>query len=80
LRDRLRHLSLGTIRPTQAVADAVQAAAKSGVIVIAAAGNTVRSEPLFYPAVRESVLSVAGTTMSDQKAPFGSELHQQLRQ
>jgi subtilisin family serine protease len=64
------NISLGSIRPSQAIADAVQAALDHGIIIVAAAGNTDRSEPAFYPAAFEGVLSVAGTTTTDRKAEF----------
>lgn len=64
------NVSLGTIRPTQAVAAAAQAAFDNGVVVVAAAGNFDRSEPVFYPAALNSVLSVAGTDWNDAKASF----------
>jgi hypothetical protein len=62
--------SLGTIRPSQLVADAAQAALDSGVLVIASAGNYDREEPRYYPAAFSSVMSVAGTDSKDVKAPF----------
>jgi subtilisin family serine protease len=62
--------SLGTIRPSQAISEAAQAAVEHGILVIAAAGNTDRSEPRSYPAAFDGVLSVAGTDQRDAKAPF----------
>jgi subtilisin family serine protease len=64
------NISLGSIRPTETVAMAVQAAESHGIVVIAAAGNTDRSEPRFYPAAFESVIAVAGTDINDRKAEF----------
>lgn len=62
--------SFGTIRPSQLIADAAQAAVDRGIVVVAAAGNFNRAEPRSYPAAFESVIAVAGTDVHDRKAPF----------
>jgi subtilisin family serine protease len=51
--------------------DAVNYAHSRGVIVVAAAGNSNSSVPI-YPAACDNVISVAATNSNDQKAPFSS--------
>jgi subtilisin family serine protease len=64
------NVSLGSIRPSQVVAEAARAALDNGILVIAAAGNHDRSDPQFFPAALETVVGVAGTDLNDLKAPF----------
>jgi len=67
---RVINLSLGGYSYSNALRDAVQAAADIyGAVVIAGAGNDGISAP-FYPAAYESVLAVTGTDQNDVKASF----------
>jgi subtilisin family serine protease len=61
---RVISMSLGGAGGTQTLADAVQYAASKGVILVAAAGNSGSTDPV-YPAAYPQVISVAGTTASD---------------
>jgi subtilisin family serine protease len=56
-------MSLGGAGTTQTLTDAVDYAARKGVVLVAAAGNSGSAE-LTYPAAYPDVLSVAGTTES----------------
>lgn len=62
--------SLGSIKPSQAVATAASEVAARGIVVVAAAGNHNRSDPRYYPAALSTVIAVAGTDWKDVKAPF----------
>lgn len=58
-------MSLGGPGATQTLEDAVDYAVDKGAVVVAAAGNSGNSE-LNYPAAFEGVISVAGTTPTDE--------------
>jgi subtilisin family serine protease len=62
---RVINLSLGGPGTTPELTAALAYAARNGVVVVAAAGNSGTTIP-FYPAADANVLSVAATTSSDQ--------------
>jgi subtilisin family serine protease len=64
-------MSLGGAGQTQALADAVAYAAARDVLVVAAAGNAGSTAP-FFPAAYPGVVSVAGTTASDNLYPWSN--------
>ncbi|MEK7744551.1 MAG: S8 family peptidase, partial [Elusimicrobiota bacterium] len=64
------NFSLGASQGTQALEDAVNAAAKGGVAVIAAAGNSGGS--VGYPAAYSSVIAISASSNKDKLAYFSS--------
>lgn len=62
---RIINLSLGGPSDSQALHDAVQAAANQGVLVVVASGNTADTRD-YYPASYPEALSVAGTTTAGE--------------
>lgn len=70
------NLSLGTTHNSQILKDAVDRAARQGVVVVAAAGNT-NGGALVYPAAYDSTIAIGATDRDDRLASFsavGSEL------
>jgi hypothetical protein len=65
------NLSMGTPIDSPTLLAACDQAVASGVLVVAAAGNNGTNQPM-YPAAYDSVLSVTGTTASDQRASFSN--------
>ncbi len=63
------NMSLGTASDIQALHDAVDAAARAGIIVVAAAGNSgdgnSSTNEVIYPAKYSSVIAVAATDSND---------------
>ena len=66
----IANFSLGASRGTQALEDAVNAAAEAGVAIIAAAGNSGRS--VGFPAAYPGALAVAASNSGDGVAGFSS--------
>lgn len=66
------NLSLGTTYESIAIQTAVDDASAGGVIVVAAAGNGNRSQPVDYPASADSVISVASITAGADKAVYSN--------
>ncbi|MEK9145562.1 MAG: S8 family peptidase, partial [Elusimicrobiota bacterium] len=64
------NFSLGASQGTQALEDAVNAAAKGGVAVVAAAGNSGGS--VGYPAAYSSVIAISASSNKDKLAYFSS--------
>lgn len=58
--------------PTQSMQDAIDNAWQSGVLIVAAAGNSNTNASNFYPANHNRVLSVAATTSSGGRASFSN--------
>jgi len=63
-------MSLGAGQGNQALADAVEAMKKGGVILIAAAGNSGRA--VGYPAAYPGAIAIAASDSSDRLASFSS--------
>ncbi|WP_159401279.1 S8 family serine peptidase [Streptomyces maremycinicus] len=68
---RVANLSLGTATDSPLVHQAVRLAAQAGVAVVASAGNTGTTAPN-YPAAYPEAISVAATTVFDQRARFSN--------
>ncbi|MGE3181268.1 MAG: S8 family serine peptidase, partial [Phycisphaerae bacterium] len=68
------NLSLGTIDPSDVLRAAIQNALSNGTLVVAAAGNDDRSEPLRFPAgfVGTGLFAVAACDELDIRAPFSN--------
>ena len=66
------NLSLGSTRDTRIVADAVGEAVAGGIVVVAAAGNFDRDQPVEFPAATAGVIGVAATDAGDRTAPFSN--------
>ncbi|MBI4347823.1 MAG: S8 family peptidase [Elusimicrobia bacterium] len=67
---QVANMSLGASRGTEALADAVKAAAKAGVTIIAAAGNSGGS--VGFPAAYPECIAVAASDVRDELAYFSS--------
>ena len=65
-------MSFGSPFFDQALKDAVDAAYNSGILLVAAGGNT-GGGPVLYPAAYDSVIAVAATDALDQKAIFSPD-------
>jgi thermitase len=65
------NLSLSNGAKDNPVKDAIDYATRRGAIVIAAAGNTRKSRPM-YPAAYSNVMAVAATDRHDQPASFSN--------
>ncbi len=65
------NLSLGSVAPSQAMAEAVSYAVEHDVIVVAAAGNDGGN--LLYPAAYPDVIAVGGVTAEDKHASFSNQ-------
>ncbi|MDQ0582701.1 S8 family peptidase [Streptomyces rishiriensis] len=68
---RVANLSLGTPKDSPLVHQALRLATQAGVAVVASAGNRGSTAPS-YPAAYPEVISVAATTVFDQRADFSS--------
>ncbi|WP_406007413.1 S8 family peptidase [Streptomyces sp. NBC_00637] len=68
---RVANLSLGTPTDSPLVHRAVRLATQAGVAVVASAGNTGTTAPNF-PAAYPEAISVAATTVFDQRAAFSN--------
>ncbi|MBI5244480.1 MAG: S8 family peptidase [Elusimicrobia bacterium] len=64
------NFSLGASQGTQALEDAVKAAAKAGLTIIAAAGNS--GGAVGYPAAYEDVIAISASNSKDKLAYFSS--------
>ncbi len=64
------NMSLGASQGNQALADAVEAMRKGGVILIAAAGNSGRA--VGYPAAYPGAIAIAASDSGDKLASFSS--------
>jgi thermitase len=64
-------MSWGSSVDDPAIANALQAAANQGVLLVAAAGNDASSSP-FYPAAHPFVLAVGASTSTDARATFSN--------
>ena len=62
-------MSLGSTENNTAVLDAVNAAYDSGILLVAAGGNT-GGGPVSYPAAYDSVIAVTAIDQNGQKASF----------
>lgn len=62
-------MSLTSTENNTAVLDAVNAAYNSGILLVAAAGNT-NGGSVTYPAAYDAVIAVTATDVNDQKATF----------
>jgi hypothetical protein len=71
------NMSLGTESDIQALHDAVDAAASTGIILVAAAGNSGDGDgttnEVIYPAKYSSVIAVAATASDDSTPSWSSE-------
>jgi subtilisin len=71
------NMSLGTSSDIQALRDAVDAAYNSGVVIVAAAGNSGDGNPdtneVSYPAKYSSVIAVAATASDNSTPSWSSE-------
>lgn len=65
------NLSLGSQTPSRFLKDAIDAAKESGVVVVAAAGNS-GVEKVDYPALESSVLCVTALDANSRKASFAN--------
>ena len=66
------NLSLGSTTDVPALKNAITQATLSGVLVVAAAGNSGLSNAVSYPAAYPDVLAVASTTRSNAVSSFSS--------
>ena len=71
------NMSLGSSRGSYSLEDACNVAYNAGIVVVAAAGNsgyswTTRYDRVVYPAKYDSVIAVAATDSSDNRAGFSS--------
>ena len=70
-RANIINLSLGGPGSSTLFANAIDEAREAGVLIVAAAGNNNVSDP-FFPAAYDGVVSVAATTITDEKAPYSN--------
>ena len=71
-------MSLGSTENNTAVLDAVNAAYNSGILLVAAAGNT-NGGPVSYPAAYDSVIAVTAIDQNGQKSKFLSNRSRRLK-
>lgn len=67
----IANLSLGGSSGSLAESEAYRLARATGMIIVAAAGNSNTSSPS-YPAAYESVISVSATDFGNQRAPYSN--------
>lgn len=67
------NLSVGTIKPSQTVADAVQWALNHGITIVASVGNDASINEPNYPAAYPGVIGVGSTTRSDTLSVFSNQ-------
>ena len=65
------NLSLGGSYDSKTISDAISYAWSKGVVIVAAAGNSNNSNPV-YPAYYDKVIAVGATDTSDKKAWFSN--------
>ena len=65
------NLSLGSIKPSQALSEAVEEANEAGVLIVCAAGNGGSSHP-YYPAAYDGVLAVSSVDPLNRKSSFAN--------
>ena len=65
------NVSLGGVKPSPTVAEAVAYAASNDVLIVAAAGNAQSTDP-FYPAAYDHVLAVSATDKLDELWPLSN--------
>ncbi len=68
---RVINMSLGGSSPSKILESAINYAWNKGVVIVAAAGNSGSSNPI-YPAYYRNVISVAATDKNDKKAGWSS--------
>ena len=68
---RVVNMSFGSGAGMQAEHEAIQYAYNKGVVLVASAGNSYTTAPI-YPAAYPEVIGVVATTSDDQKAAFSS--------
>jgi subtilisin family serine protease len=73
---RVISMSFTTTTHMQVLEDAINYAASSGVITVAAAGNSGESQER-YPAAQDNVIAVAGTDHNDEKMNFFDEHYEE---
>ncbi len=66
------NLSAGSTKEAEIVEDALEAARRRGILVVAAAGNDNRREPARYPAVSGKAIGVTATDDHDRRADFSN--------
>ncbi|MCC6649698.1 MAG: S8 family peptidase [Candidatus Eisenbacteria bacterium] len=69
---RVINLSLGTLKGSDAIQDALEEAENANVVVVASAGNWGSDTPEEYPARSSHALAVAATDVTGQPASFTS--------
>jgi len=72
VRPAVSSMSLGGQGTQQAMADAVDAAVNSGVVVVVAGGNSNRDACGFSPAFVPSAITVGSTTKADRRSGFSN--------
>ena len=65
------NMSLGSVDPSQSLADAVEDAWDAGLLIVAGAGNNGTTDP-FYPAAFEHVISVAAFDEDHRRPTFSN--------
>jgi subtilisin family serine protease len=66
------NLSLGSTYDAHVIEEAVAAANGAGAVVVAAAGNSDRAQPVEYPAANRGAVAVAATDEADRKSAFSN--------
>ena len=66
------NLSLGSLRPSQAVEHALEDAEAQGIVVVVAAGNWGSDTPVEFPASSSAVAAIAAVDAAGNAAPFSS--------
>ncbi|MGE5592901.1 MAG: S8 family peptidase [Betaproteobacteria bacterium] len=71
-RVQIINMSFGTVDSSKALAMAIEKAAQTGIIMVAAAGNDGRRDNVLYPARDPNVIAVAASTRDDRIASFSN--------